>query len=204
VGADVTVVNAFSHYHYRGTQMQAWEDVAGQPRSTAPFYTTTDWEHPQPFNGPVTWKQGDWIRFQCDYDNMDSTEVFQGPNARTSEMCVLAGLYYPKQDGQFDNCDKESVLGFGASTCTSTASCVLGCPAADAPRDTATGAQVGPCWEHCVASACDGAVDALFPLVGCVNANCSTQCQAGTASCIQCASTSCGTQLSTCSSQTCP
>jgi hypothetical protein len=204
VGEDVTVVNAFSHYHYRGTRMNVLEDVAGQPRSTTPFYTTTDWEHPQPFQGPVTWKKGDWIRYQCDYDNMDSTEVFQGPNAKTSEMCVFAGLYYPKQAGQFENCDQESILGFGTNACSSTASCVLGCPAGDAPRRTPTGAIVGPCWEHCVASACDGAVDKLMPLVGCVGAQCGAECQSGASSCISCASTKCGMELGACSSQTCP
>jgi hypothetical protein len=204
VGADVTVVTAFTHYHYRGTRMAVFEDVAGQPRSTTPFYTTTNWEHPQTLAGPVTWKQGDWIRYQCDYDNMDATEVFQGPNARTSEMCVLAGLYYPKQYGGFETCENASFLGFGTNACLSVASCVLGCPADDAPRPSTTGAIVGPCWERCVASGCDGAVDALLPLVGCVNGQCSAECQSGSASCLSCASAKCGAPLGACSSQTCP
>jgi hypothetical protein len=204
VGADVTIVNAFSHYHYRGTRMQAFEDPAAGPRSTTSFYTTTDWQHPQAFDGPMTWKQGSYIRYQCDYDNTDTTEVFQGPNARTSEMCVLAGLYYPKQQGGFAGCDRESISGFGTQACLSTAACVQACPAGDAPRRTATGASVGPCWEHCVASACDGAVDAMFPLLGCVEAQCSAECQSGTSSCLSCATAKCNTEFGACSSQTCP
>jgi len=36
---------------------------------------------------------------QCEYANPDVTEVFQGPNAATSEMCVFAAIYYPKIAG---------------------------------------------------------------------------------------------------------
>jgi hypothetical protein len=204
VPADVTVVNAFSHYHFRGTDMKVFEDSAGAARATDAFYTTTDWEHPQNFDGPMTWKSGDWIRFQCDYNNMDSVEVFQGPNAQTSEMCVLAGLYYPKQaQSDFEFCANESISGFGTKTCLDTAQCLSACPASDAPVHTSTGALVGPCWERCVAAACDGAMDPVFPLLACATSKCATECASGGTSCLQCTATNCATQLDTCSSQTC-
>ncbi len=198
---DIHVVMGFSHYHWRGTQMQVFNDMDGQPRSTTPFYTTSDWQHPDQL-AAMTWPKGSWIRYQCDYTNSDTSEVFQGPNARTSEMCVLAGLYYPKQPHGFDTCSPGSVSGFGTNACLSVAQCVQACPAADTPRRTATGALVGPCWEHCVASACDGAVDALLPLLSCVNAQCAAECAAG--NCLVCTLNNCSAEFNACSTQACP
>jgi hypothetical protein len=203
VGADVTVVNAFTHYHFRGMDMKVFDDPAGKPRSTVPFFETTNWEHPQDFDGPMTWKQGDKIRFQCDYDNMGATEVFQGPNAQTSEMCVFAGLYYPKQTSDFENCSKESVSGFGAQACVSVAQCIQACNEPP-PVRTATGANVGPCWQHCISSGCDGAVDTMLPLFSCAASQCATDCQGGASACLSCTSSKCGTELSACSAQACP
>jgi hypothetical protein len=204
---DVTVLTAFSHYHYRGTGMEVWLDPSTTAKAATPFYTTTDWQHPAEFAGPMTWKASSEVRFQCDYDNTDSTEVFQGPNAKTSEMCVLAGLYYPRpavQPDAFENCNQYLVSGFGTSACLATAQCLEACPASDAPVQTATGANVGPCWERCVAAACDGSVDTVFPLFGCVSNQCSTECATGAAACQSCATTKCATQFSACASQTCP
>ncbi|MDP9148348.1 MAG: hypothetical protein M3O36_00185 [Myxococcota bacterium] len=200
VPADVHVITGFTHYHQRGTQMQVFNDLEGQPRAATPFFTTTDWEHPEQLPA-TTWPKGSSIRYQCDYMNNDPDEVFQGPNAKTSEMCVLAGLYYPKQANSFAYCNQGSWSGFGTNACLSLAQCVQACPADGAPRKTATGALVGPCWERCVASGCDGAVDALLPLVTCVNAKCSAECQAG--NCLACTVNNCGTEFSACSSQTC-
>src|SRR5258708_3940743 len=172
VPADVTIVNAFTHYHYRGTKMQVWVDPMPTAPVATPFYVTTDWEHPQDFQGPATWTKGSVVRFQCDYNNTETTEVFQGPNAKTSEMCVFAGIYYPKQPHTFELCDHYSTMGFGAKTCSATASCLQACPPADAPM----GVAIGPCWERCVAAGCDGAVDRALLLSGCVASQCAAEC----------------------------
>ncbi len=204
VTADVTVLTAFTHYHKRGTDMKVWLDPSATSKGATPFFTTDDWQHPAEFVGPMTWPASSEVRFQCDYDNTDPTEVFQGPNAQTSEMCVLAGLYYPKQPDAFSNCHDYAVTGFGTKACLATATCLQSCPASDAPVHTPTGAQVGPCWEHCVAAACDGAMDAVFPLFGCVSQQCATECAGGSSACLSCTSSKCGAQLSACSAQTCP
>lgn len=204
IPSDVNVVSAFSHYHYRGTGMQVWNDPDATTKAATPFYTTDDWEHPAGFKGPTTWKGGSRIRFQCDYDNTSSgDEIMQGPNASTSEMCVLAGLYYPKQDEAFENCHRYSVSGFGATNCSDTATCLQKCPAADQPKYTPTGAVVGPCWEHCVAAACDGAVDNVFPLFGCAGASCSVECGKSSGDCIACLASKCDKELTSCQNQVC-
>jgi hypothetical protein len=204
IPADVTVLTAFTHYHYRGTDMKVWLDPSATSQAAMPFFTTDDWEHPAEFMGPMTWPASSVVRFQCDYDNTNTTEVFQGPNAQTSEMCVFAGLYYPKQADSFESCDSYSVSGFGTQACLASASCLQACPASDAPVHTQTGVQVGPCWEHCVAAACDGAIDAVFPLFDCASRQCATECAGGSSTCLSCTSSKCGTQLTACSSQKCP
>jgi hypothetical protein len=201
VPADVNVVSAFSHYHFRGVDMKVYEDPGGRP-ADKPFYTTNDWEHPQTFEGPKTWKAGDWIRYRCDYENTGSAEVFQGPSAQTSEMCVLAGLYYPKQEGRFDACEDESFIGFGKDACLSVAACIESCPASDALQFTNTGAIVGPCWERCIASGCDGATDKMLELFGCAESKCKSECS-GSGNCAGCASSKCSPEFDACAKHTC-
>ncbi len=202
VGSDVTVVSAFSHYHWRGIDMKVYQDPAGEPPAKTPFYATDDWEHPQTFEGPKTWKAGDSIRYRCDYENPDATEVFQGPSAKTSEMCVLAGLYYPKQEGRLDACEQESFSGFGSDACLSVAACIETCPASDALQFTNTGASVGPCWERCIASGCDGATDKMLELFGCASDKCSAACS-GSGDCTACASSKCTAEFDACASHQC-
>jgi hypothetical protein len=204
VPQDVTIMSAFTHYHYRGKDMKVWLDPGQGPKATSTFYATSDWEHPAPFVGPVTWAGSSSVRFQCDYVNPTTEETFQGPNAMTSEMCVFAGLYYPKQSEAFEHCDALSTMGFGTNACVSTASCLGACPSADAPVRTPTNVLVGPCWQHCVASACDGAVDTALPLLGCAGSQCATECAMGTATCTDCLSANCSDVFSACVSQTCP
>jgi hypothetical protein len=133
--------------------------------------------------------------------NAGATEVFQGPNAATSEMCVFAGLYYPKVTGQFEVCAGRSFFAAGTHTCSEQLTCVQACPAGDAPHATAGGVTVGPCWEKCIAMGCDGATDALLPFVQCISNMCQAECAAGT--CQDCALAKCGTQVGACLGQTC-
>lgn len=204
VPADVTIINAFTHYHYRGSKMQVWVDPVPAAPVATPFYVTTDWEHPQDFQGPATWAKGSVVRFQCDYNNTESTEIFQGPNAKTSEMCVFAGLYYPKQAHSFESCSQYSTMGFGTKTCSATASCLQACPPGDAPM----GVAIGPCWEHCVAAGCNGAVDRALLLFGCVSNQCSAECApvdggAPGAACATCQSTKCVNEQTACGTHVC-
>jgi hypothetical protein len=148
-------------------------------------------------------RAGSAFRFECAYTNNDPVDVFQGPNAATSEMCVFAGLYYPKTQGDFEGCADLSVTGHGDQACGSVLSCVQGCPGEDAPRFTNGGVLVGPCWDRCVASGCQGAVDTLLPVSFCVGEKCSAECDAGGDACTACATTQCGAQVGGCLGQKC-
>jgi hypothetical protein len=198
---DITLIEAFTHYHQRGTDMRIWLDPDATTTSDTPFYQTSDWEHPQPFNGPLKIPSGSSLRTRCDYVNTDAVEVIQGPNAATSEMCVFAGLYYPKQSREFDNCLNLSVEGTGTDACSALIPCVQACPGAEAPEYTNGGVNVGPCWEKCIAKGCPTATDRLLALFTCVSNMCHDECNAG--SCDVCAANKCAVELGTCTGQVC-
>jgi hypothetical protein len=146
---------------------------------------------------------GSVFRFECDYTNNDTVDVFQGPNAATSEMCVFAGLYYPQAGDDFNFCANLSITGHEDKACSSALTCVQNCPGADAPRFTNGGVLVGPCWERCVASGCPGAVDTLLPVSFCVGDKCSAECSSGGDTCTACATTKCATEIGACLAQQC-
>jgi NAD-dependent dihydropyrimidine dehydrogenase PreA subunit len=204
VPEDVTIVMASTHYHQRGTSMSVWNDPAPSALATEPFYTTHDWQHAMNFVGPMNLAQGSVVRFRCDYLNTDTLEVFQGPNATTSEMCVFGAVYYPKRDDDFAYCDHLSVVGSSTDSCAALASCVQTCPGEDAPHRTPGGVNVGPCWERCVARGCDGAPDALLDLTACIGAMCQEECAAGGDACAACAAAKCTPAYLACAAQTCP
>jgi len=203
VPSDINVIAGFTHYHQRGTAMRVWVDPSMSQQSASPIHETHDWEHPADFHGPLAVPAGSAFRFECDYTNSDTSDVFQGPNAATSEMCVFAGLYYPQAKGDFETCADLSVTGHGDQACGSVLSCVQKCPGEDAPRFTPGGVLVGPCWEKCVASGCAGAVDNVLPVSFCVGEKCATECGGGGDGCTACATTKCGAQVSACFAQTC-
>ncbi|HEX9295744.1 MAG TPA: hypothetical protein VF881_07910 [Polyangiaceae bacterium] len=204
VTGNVNVITAYTHYHQRGKAMHVWLDPSRPSSADAPFFETTDWEHPEDFQGPMAMGTGSVVRFRCDYENSDTFDVFQGPTARTSEMCVFAGLYYPRLADDFEFCANMSVTGTGAHACVDQLSCVQACPPGDAPTFTHGGVLVGPCWEKCVAMGCAGATDVLLPVSQCVGDHCAADCALGSDACTACATSQCATQISTCLSQTCP
>jgi hypothetical protein len=202
VPVDLTMITASTHYHQRGTGMRVWLDPSPGTPAPATFYETHDWEHSTSFEGPMPLPAGSAVRFQCDYMNTDVNEVFQGPNATTSEMCVFAGLYYPKVTVPFETCTGRSLLGTGTHNCSDQLTCIQGCPPEDTPHFTRAGVLVGPCWERCVASGCQGATDALLPATQCIGNNCQAECAAG--NCNSCAIAKCLDQLTACYAQACP
>jgi len=203
VTGDINLIGGFTHYHQRGTGMQVWVDPDMTTQSETPFYSTDNWEHPADFRGPLAISKGSAVRFQCNYTNSDTVDVFQGPNAKTSEMCVFAGLYYPALPGDFNFCANLSVTGTGTQACTDLLTCVQKCPASDAPQFTHGGVLVGGCWEKCVAAGCQGATDRLLPVSECAGGPCAAQCSESADACQACVLSSCGTQVTACLSHTC-
>jgi hypothetical protein len=201
VPSAINVFAASTHYHQRGTGMKVWVDRSPSSPSATPFFETHDWEHPGDFTGPLAVDAGSVFRMQCDYFNHDLVDVFQGPNAATSEMCVFAGLYYPKLAAQFETCANPWITGTGTQTCNDQLTCIQACPPGDTPVQTHGGVNVGPCWEKCVSNGCPGATDALLAATICIDNQCQNECAAG--NCDSCAISKCAAQLTTCVGQVC-
>jgi hypothetical protein len=203
ISQDITLLIASTHYHQRGTGMKVWFDPDMTTRTDLPLYETHDWQHSQNFEGPKDVAGGSVVRMQCDYVNPDPAEVFQGPNAATSEMCVLGAVYYPKADDSLENCVQMSVTGTGTLACLDLATCVQKCPPGDGPQRTHGGINVGPCWERCVAQGCDSATDRLLPLVSCFSQHCTPTCGEDAAACSACAAAQCAAPYQACAGHVC-
>jgi hypothetical protein len=200
---DITLVSGFSHYHQHGLDMRAFSDPSTTSESLHPIYTSNDWQHPVEIQAGTVLKGGSVFRFICDYDNTaGNTEIFYGPNSLTSEMCVFMGLYYPKiEEPDFS---PPSVMGFGKKACRDVERCLVACPAGAPPQALAAGTAADPCWERCVASGCDGAVDAAFASVQCTATHCALECGAGlSAACQSCVAGNCDKENQGCMAHTC-
>jgi Copper type II ascorbate-dependent monooxygenase, C-terminal domain len=193
VPSDINLISASTHYHQRGTGMRVWLDESAGTPTDEPFYQTHDWQHSANFRGPFDVPAGSRLRFRCDYDNADATDVFEGPNAATSEMCVFGGLYYPKLNDSFDNCESLSVVGTGSASCSDLVTCETDCAELNADSDT--------CREKCFVSGCPSAADQFFALRACAERECQEECAAG--QCRPCALAKCATEAAKCLSQTC-
>ncbi len=208
---DINLFTVFPHYHSRGVGYQAYLDAPGAAPSATPFYTSTDWEHPAPFNGgPMTVAKGTQIRWYCDYDNSDPTkEYFQGPSAADNEMCMFTGVYWPAMDQASEFClSTMDNFGTGSATCAQTSTCIEGCPAGSAPMNLGSGttdgtADVSPCWQKCIVDSCAAASGPLFAQMKCIGDNCATQCAAGGGDCLTCAAQMCANEINTCNTAAC-
>ena len=91
---DMSLVEAVSHMHKRGTRFTA-------KRGDEMLYEETDYAHPtrKVFDPPVQLKKGDGITFACTYVNTGTTTIKFGQSADTDEMCAMFGTYYPAPVG---------------------------------------------------------------------------------------------------------
>ncbi len=64
------------------------------------LFRSTDWEHPgaQQWSAPQFYTFGSKITWECTYDNIGTnanTTIQDGQSARTNEMCMATGYYFP-------------------------------------------------------------------------------------------------------------
>jgi hypothetical protein len=108
------------HFHEHGTRFTVWHEKADG--ETTKIYETFDWDVPgnafytdrlenPPMDGSGIWgatsgyvlvKKGEYINFQCEFDNPSNTTVTFGELGR-DQMCNVFGVYYPS-DGDVWNC----------------------------------------------------------------------------------------------------
>jgi hypothetical protein len=129
VHTDIKIANLQSHMHARGVGYKA-ELVDGNNRSM--LYESSAWESVPTKNYPgegLAVKAGSRFDYQCNYNNNEARDVFQGAKA-SDEMCMLIGSYYPRDD-RSAQCINAAGTGYGAEwigagtkTCAQTIDCV--------------------------------------------------------------------------------
>jgi Copper type II ascorbate-dependent monooxygenase, C-terminal domain len=207
IKSNITLLTGFSHMHKRGTGFEAFLDSDTGPLAPAPFYTSSDWEHPQGLAAPMPIAAGSRLRFSCNYDNRTGTKAYyQGQSAENDEMCLFSGLYYPEMGAASDFCaDDTDMLGTGAKTCQETQECTSKCPLESAPGSLSQeNTSVDPCWQKCLVESCPSAWKPYMAQASCAGSKCKTECAAATsAECTTCAVEKCGPQIDACSASTC-
>ncbi len=151
VTSDINLAFVSSHMHKRGSGFVAsTDDAAAMKALGGPLYTTQEWGEPLPrvFGEaePLALAQGSSISYTCDFDNPDPLTVVQGPSADTNEMCMFIGMYWPRENEQFEWCYDGVTDQGGAVSAAATLGCLVGCGGADAECTAG-------CWENACANA---------------------------------------------------
>ena len=206
VQADITVLNLQTHMHRRGVRGEASFSSVG---SVTPekIYQSDNWEAVpvKQFAPGMPMKAGSSISYHCNYKNDEDRTILQGLSTK-DEMCVLVGVYYPK-DAKTELC---SVDGTFANTATAgtwagaggTASCMdsVGCMQA-ASGDDAT--------YQCILSACPKVAKPFNDTFKCMQAAtdpCTSGCAADAdpQTCVQtCVQSACAAELTACGGSSC-
>lgn len=138
---DVTLVNGQTHMHKQGLGgVVNLEDTSG--KSLQQLYQTNLWTDPPVtvwHAPPMNLQAGQQIDYQCNYQNPGDTDILQGLSAKTNEMCVWTGAYYPR-DTAFEYCNGSggwgnlgkaaTFIGTGTADGPTTMSCLNGAVAA--------------------------------------------------------------------------
>lgn len=106
VPSDINVMIAVSHMHSRATAFSATTSTGET------VYKGTSWNEPVPtvYTPPMPIAAGTVITWACTYNNTTGMTLTFGESANTNEMCILAGMAYPKMAGVMLGTTLESVL----------------------------------------------------------------------------------------------
>lgn len=182
---DVTLVNGQTHMHKQGLGgVVNLEDGSG--KSLQQLYQTNLWSDPPVtvwHAPPMNLQAGQQIDYQCNYQNPGDTDILQGLSAKTNEMCVWTGAYYPRNTA-FEYCN-----GSGGWANLGKAATFIGTGAADGPTtmsclNGAVGAAMTPNFSDvfygCVVDSCPAVAKPMTAVIRCAQsagvANYKTAC----------------------------
>jgi hypothetical protein len=198
---DITLVTAESHMHRRGVDYVAYLTDAEGNRLDE-LYRTKEWEEVvlrrfEPAPGKEL-KAGQWIDYQCGYDNPEDRTVIQGLSTR-DEMCMFLGAYYPREaQTEFCALDEEGkarflgarFIGTGTTDGASTADCLTQAMSAADGGDE-------PLF-RCVVSSCPKVSQEMSDSTRCLfesGQRCESSCQLGPDACGSCLRNMCESPL---------
>ena len=87
---DINLLQSTGHMHLAGTDFLA---TAGATR----LFESSTWENVAPamYDPPLALKAGSTVTFACTYLNTTGVALTFGESARTNEMCIFTGQFYP-------------------------------------------------------------------------------------------------------------
>jgi hypothetical protein len=98
----------WGHMHRRGLEFRARTDDARVIDRVGDLYDSHVWSEPPPrvypTDPPVMLHTGATITYQCDFKNDTPNTIVQGQSADTNEMCILHGMYWPRQSSDVELC----------------------------------------------------------------------------------------------------
>ncbi|MGZ3417765.1 MAG: monooxygenase [Polyangiales bacterium] len=211
INHDITILGAGPHMHARGVFYQAFLDEPAKAPATTPFYTTTDWDHPKSFVGPLEVHAGTRVRFECQYKNDTDQPFVQGQSALTDEMCMFTALYYPEMSVEENQCRSSDgwmdELGTktdaSALNCSQLGACMQSCPKEDQPAPGVFPPKIGVCVQKCMSDSCPSASTYFMPQLDCLQKNCATDCAGMSDACTTCMTNKCPTVAIACLNHTC-
>lgn len=97
---DIQLFAVTSHMHQYGKHFVA------KTGSGADVFETFTWDDPEfrIFDPPLAIAGGESVTFSCEYENPTSSPLTFGESAKTNEMCILSGRYFPATDGETIEC----------------------------------------------------------------------------------------------------
>jgi len=99
---DVVISDLTRHTHRWGTDFAVW--FSGGERDGEEIWTSHDWQHDTffKFDEPFVMKEGEGLRFRCDYRN-DTTRPLNFGTSASDEMCILFGTIWETDGNTFRN-----------------------------------------------------------------------------------------------------
>jgi hypothetical protein len=211
--SDFNLMMLVPHMHSRGVAMQASRVT---PSGSEPLINVTGWENDTIyFDPPVAFQPGDFLDYQCEFNNTSSSYVFDGFSAKHDEMCVTGGIYYRHGDRMPIGDELTfggGIVHIGSNSCEQIAAC-------DAVIDYSN-ASITPTaydqYDMCLLAGCQAGVEAYWALDNCRYINCKDSC--GTFSsdgalidfkpedpaCVSCSDAMCAAEVNACPAATCP
>lgn len=87
-----------THQHRHGVGVSVSKSTGANKPGTF-LFENKDWQHPDlyrlPDDKPMTFAQGEGLRFVCTYNNTSDNYLRFGESGLDDEMCIIWGYYYP-------------------------------------------------------------------------------------------------------------
>jgi hypothetical protein len=108
ISQDIHLALLWSHMHERGVRFQVTTDDPDAADALGPLLDEEDWSEPKareyPGGDAYVLHAGSHISTTCDYENDTDAAFVFGTSAKTNEMCILHGMYWPRMASADEQC----------------------------------------------------------------------------------------------------